>query len=58
MGVLSSGEMQFALSPMRSPSAVRDVLCDWVRHGGNDPNRNPLTARALSTPLLEALRSE
>lgn len=52
MGVLSSGEMQFALSPMRSQSAVRDVLRDWVNHGGNDPRHNPLTARALSAPLL------
>ena len=53
MGILSSGEMQFALSPMRSQCAVRDLLRDWVHHGGNDPKRNPLAARALSAPLLE-----
>lgn len=53
MGVTSSGEMQFALSPIRSQPAMREMLRDWIACGGNDPKRNPLAARALSTPVLQ-----
>jgi DNA-binding CsgD family transcriptional regulator len=53
MGVTSSGEMQFALSPIRSQPAMREMVRDWVACGGNDPRRNPLAARALTTPVLQ-----
>jgi DNA-binding CsgD family transcriptional regulator len=52
MGVLSSGETQFALSPSRPQPIMREMLRDWVACGGNDPKRNPLAARALSSPVL------
>src|SRR5215471_17413273 len=53
MGVLSSGEMQFALSPTRPEPALRALLRAWVVCGGSDPKRNPLAARALSAPELQ-----
>jgi DNA-binding CsgD family transcriptional regulator len=52
MGVTASGEMQFALSPIRSQAAMRAMARDWIACGGNDPGRNPLAARALTTPVL------
>jgi DNA-binding CsgD family transcriptional regulator len=52
MGVLSSGETQFALSPNRSQPVVRQMLRNWVACDGNDPKRNPLAARVLGTPVL------